>query len=297
MTEAQRITAALRGHWHGRYGTALCPAHQNTRTPALSLTDGEDGRLLMRCHAGCSFQSILDALRGLGLVEGTGRLPQTDPAELARHRAKRRRDAEKRERQALAVWRKAQPIHGSPAERYLRGRGITCALPDSLRFHSAAWHGPSAHSLPAMVAMVEGAEGFAVHRTFLRPDGMGKAEVEPGTAKMMLGATTGGAVRLIEAEGPLVVAEGIETALSLASGLLRGPASIWAALSASGMTGLHLPAQTGRLIVATDGDEAGRSAGFRLADRAAGLGWDVSTLPAPDRRDWNDVLMMKGAAA
>lgn len=144
-------------------------------------------------------------------------------------------------------------------------------LPESLRFHPACWH-PTAKRLPAMVARIEGAERFAAHRIYLRPDGSGKAQAEP--AKAMLGNTAGGVVRLSAGAGPLVVAEGIETALSLASGLLRGPASIWAALSTSGMTGLRLPAQPGRLIVATDGDEAGRSAGFRLADRAAGLGWE-----------------------
>ena len=28
----------------------------------------------------------------------------------------------------------------------------------------------------------------------------------------------------------------------------------------------------------------------------AALGWTVSLLPAPDGRDWNDILMLKGAA-
>jgi branched-chain amino acid transport system substrate-binding protein len=45
----------------------------------------------------------------------------------------------------------------------------------------------------------------------------------------MLGAVAGGAVRIAEAAGGLVVAEGIETALSLASGLLGRPTTIWAA--------------------------------------------------------------------
>ena len=55
MSEAQRITLALRGRWHGAYGVAFCPAHPNRRTPALSLADGGDGRLLALCHAGCGF--------------------------------------------------------------------------------------------------------------------------------------------------------------------------------------------------------------------------------------------------
>ncbi|WP_290689373.1 MULTISPECIES: DUF7146 domain-containing protein [unclassified Haematobacter] len=293
MTEAQRITAALRGRWHGRYGLACCPAHGD-RHPSLTLADGPSGRLLAHCKTGCSFAAVLDALRGLGIVEGRGTVPQTDPSELARYQAEQRREAEKRERQALAVWRAAQPISGTLAETYLRGRGITCALPESLRFHPACWH-PTAQRLPALVAMVEGADRFALHRTYLRADGSGKAEVSP--AKAMLGAVTGGAVRVAEGNGALVVAEGIETALSLSSGLLRAPATIWAALSTSGLTGLRLPPTPGRLTVATDGDAPGRAAGHALAERAAALGWTVSLLPAPEGRDWNDILTMKGAAA
>lgn len=294
MTEAERITRALpHGRWYGRFGSACCPAHGDRR-PSLRLSNGADGRLLLRCHAGCDFGAILDALRGLGLVEGNGRRPETDFAELARQRAADDAQAAKREAQALACWREAAPIGGTLAENYLRARGITCDMPDSLRFHLACWH-PSGRRFPAMVAFVEGGARFAAHRTYLRPDGGGKAEAEP--AKAMLGAVAGGAVRIAEAAGGLVVAEGIETALSLASGLLGRPATIWAALSTSGMVGLVLPSIPDRLTLATDGDAPGRAAGHALATRAAALGWRVSLLPAPEGRDWNDVLARKGTAA
>jgi len=94
-----------------------------------------------------------------------------------------------------------------------------------------------------------------------------------------------------------VVAEAIKTALSLASGLLRTTATIWAALSTSGIRALHLPPQPGRLTIAPDGDDAGRQAAHALAERAHGLGWQVSLLPAPDGRDWNDILTGKAVAA
>ena len=92
--------------------------------------------------------------------------------------------------------------------------------------------------------------------------------------------------------------EGIETALSLSSGLLRAPATVWAALSAAGMAGLRLPAGIPhRLTIAPDGDTADRDAAHKLAERAAAMGWAVSLLPAPEGREWNDILMLKGAAA
>jgi DNA primase len=51
------------------------------------------------------------------------------------------------------------------------------------------------------------------------------------------------------------------------------------------------------LTVAPDGDAAGREAANALAERANALGWQVSLLPAPDGRDWNDILTEKAVAA
>jgi len=146
-----------------------------------------------------------------------------------------------------------------------------------------------------MIAAVQGNKLAAVHRTYLRSDGSGKADVD--TPKMMLGATAGAAVRVTEAHEQLVVCEGIETGLSLSSGLLGAPTAVWAALSASGMRGLSLPPQAGQLTIASDGDAAGREAASALAARADALGWRVTLLPAPEGLDWNDVLMTKGEAA
>lgn len=293
-TDSKTLTTALGGRWYGRYGVACCPAHED-RSPSLTLSQTTDGRLLLHCKTGCAFTAVLDALRGLGLVEGHGTVPHLDPAWMAQREAEERADADKRARQAQAVWEEAQPIGGTVAEHYLRGRGITCDLPESLRFHPACWHGATAQRLPAMVARIEGGDRFAIHRTYLRLDGSGKAEVQP--AKAMLGNVAGGAVRVAEGQGPLVVAEGVETALSLSSGLLSVPSTVWAALSTSGLRGLRLPPHPQRLTIATDGDAPGRAAGHALAERADALGWTVSLLPAPDGRDWNDVLLMKGASA
>lgn len=146
-----------------------------------------------------------------------------------------------------------------------------------------------------MIALIEGGEGYAVHRTYLRPDGQGKASVEP--AKAMLGAAAGGAVRLTDGPSRLVIGEGIESTLSLACGLLDGPATLWAGLSTSGMRGLRLPANPGSLTVACDGDRPGREAAHALAGRAHGLGWRVEMLDPGAARDFNDVLMQRRVAA
>jgi len=304
MIDAQSLTRDLGGRWHGRYGTAPCPCCQPERRRdqnALGLADGRDGRLLLNCKkGGCAFADILAAA---GVAPGSCAPP--DPAIIAQRKAEETAQAEKRARQAERCWTESLQITGTPAERYLRWRGITCQLPATLRFHGACWHGPTARRHPALVALIEGADGFVVHRTFIRPDGTGKAGLDGGD-KLMLGCTRGGAVRLTEGPGPLVVAEGIESTLSAL--ILHGDltATAWAALSTSGVRGLRLPvsqcreSRNGagpRLTIAPDGDGPGRAAANDLAERAHATGWAVSLLPAPDGRDWNDVLAGKAVTA
>jgi hypothetical protein len=292
MTNARELTVALRGEWHGSYGMAPCPICQPERRKdqrGLSLSNGMCGILLVRCFkGGCNFRDIAVAA---GIYPGSYRAP--NPSLIAKRLAEENAKTEKRAGQALRLWQEAEPIKGTLAETYLRGRGITCPLPDTLRFAPSCWHASAQH-LPALVAMVEGSDAFAVHRTYLREDGSGKAKVNP--PKAMLGRVGGGAVRLSEGDRKLVVAEGIETALSLASGLLRTPVTIWAALSTSGLRGLDLPEKPGRMTIASDGDKAGREAANALAERATALGWQVSLLSAPDGRDWNDVLIANGVS-
>lgn len=289
---AREVTLLLQGRWFGCYGTAACPCCQTEKRidqNALTLADGEKGRLLAHCKkSACAFADILSAA---GIAMCGNRSP--DPAYRVRYEAGKRAEAAKRAKQAESCWKEANPITGSVAEVYLRhARGITCVLPDTLRFHPECWHGPTAKRYPALVAFVGGSSSFAVHRTCLLPDGSGKAAVNP--AKAMLGAVAGGAVRISEASGTIVVAEGIETALSLASGLLNTSATILAALSTSGIRGLRLPNATGKLTIAPDGDRAGIAAAGVLAQRAHAMGWVVSLLPVPDGCDWNDILRMKG---
>jgi Toprim domain len=286
MIDVQSLVADLGRVWRGNRMNLPCPVCQPERRKdqnALSLRN-DGGRLLAFCHkSGCSFHDIA---RAAGLPPGIMRADAD-----ARHKAgsKRASDDLRREAQAKAIWGEAVPVAGTLAETYLVGRGISCTLPDSLRFHPAGWHA-TGNRLPMLVARVDG-ESFAVHRTYLRADGRGKAELDP--PKAMLGPCAGGAVRLSDGAGPLVVCEGIETGLSLLSGLLSAPAVVRAALSTSGMRGLILPPVPGRLTIASDGDAAGREAAYALASRAEGLGWRVSLLPAPDGRDWNDILCLK----
>lgn len=276
---AERVTRMLGGRWHGRYGLAFCPAHENRRKPALSLADGDDGKLLVHCFAGCHAIDVLRAIEG-----GSGGLLEL--GELRRPSAGQDGD---RRLFALKLWQDARPATGTLAELYLRGRAISGALPPSLRFHPGIKHAPSRTKHPAMIALVtsgESRKALGIHRTYLSPGGV-KAAVSP--EKMMLGQCGGGAVRLRDVgAGALVVCEGIETGLSLCDGL-GGECRVWAALSTSGVAGLMLPKMHGDLVIAPDGDAPGRKAAEHLARRADATGWIVRIMQAPRSQDWNDL--------
>ncbi len=293
MTEARDLVLALKGQWAGNSGVACCPAH-NDKHPSLSIGMGENGKLLLKCHAGCTFGDIMAALRSRGLLIGGSAFRRPEPIGEVAQRMAERAYTFRREQQARALWESARSPIDTIGETYIRARGITCALPYSIRYIGNCWH-PGAKRLPALIGYIRGSSGFAVHRTYIKPDGSGKADATP--TKAMLGPAMGGAVRLSNRRGRLVVAEGIETGLSLLSGILDGPHSVWAALSAGGMKGLNLPNKPGCLVVAPDGDEVGMAAANILAERAYALGWKVSVLAPPRGYDWNDVLTGKAVAA
>lgn len=284
--DPKTLTLDLGGKWLRYYGAAPCPCCQpERRKDQNALTISENGgRLLLHCKkTGCAFTDILSAC---GLRPGGF---EVDFEALERNR-REQQQAEKQSRQrARSLWEQGKPICGTHGEAYLRARGITCVLPLSLRWVANHYHQPSGRFCSVIVAKVTRSDGseMGVHRTFFTRQGKRLASC----AKMMLGPCRGGAVRVAEGDGPLVVAEGIETALSLASGLLSGPAEVWAALSTFGVSGLQLPVEPGKLTIAPDGDDAGKGAALQLAERADALGWQVSLLPAPQDKDWNDVIL------
>lgn len=282
---SENLTKALGGQWRGHTGHAPCPVCQPERRAdqrGLSIR-AEGGALLAFCHkSGCDFR---DVVKAAGLPRDALRM---DLKAARESDAQREAYAAEQRAKARRLWATCKPLQGTKGEAYLRGRGVTCALPPSLGWAGDAFHGPSARWLTAMVGDVSTG---GVHRTYFEKTG----ERIGGQAKMMQGPCAGGSVALSDAEGPLVVCEGIETGLSLLSGILAEPATVWAALSTSGMKALELPRNAGCLIVAADGDAPGHEAANFLAERADALGWKVSLLPAPHGRDWNDVLMQEGA--
>jgi putative DNA primase/helicase len=275
-SRAREIVRALGGQWHGEYGMACCPAHDDAN-PSLSVTQ-KNGRVLICCHARCSQRQVASALASLGLRVGQVRSSREDQPPTGNEEV-RERDT----RTALEMWHASKPGAGM-LEGYLHyGRGIEIPIPDALRFHSGLRH-RSGEIFPAMVALVTNAntgEPCGVHRTFLSE----KAPVNP--QKMSLGPCRGGVIRLAPATDLVMLAEGIETALSVMQAK-KWPA--WTALSASGFRTLDLPAEIKRVIVLADGDDSGEVAAKHAAYRWRREGRQVSIARPPRGLDFNDVL-------
>lgn len=101
-----------RGKWMAR-----CPAH-NDRSPSLSIREGEAGRVLARCHAGCETEAVLRAA-GLRLADLFTGSPPTPSQRRQAAQERARRDDEARNRRIA---------HGAACDRVRRLEVIADAL-------------------------------------------------------------------------------------------------------------------------------------------------------------------------
>jgi putative DNA primase/helicase len=256
-----------------------CPACGYSNAFSLMATKADRFRVFAAC--GCEREVVEDAVRR---IVGGDALPATrrEAADTVEAR-QRRREAARR------TWDGSTPAAGTIVAKYLAGRALPgLAASAALRFRGDCRH-PGGARLPAMVAEVVDVNGvfIGMHRTFLRPDGSAKADVEPQRAS--LGSLWGGAVRLSPIGDELVVGEGIETSAS-AGELLGLPA--WAALSAGNLAnGVVLPAEVRAVVVAADADPPGERAAGQAALRWRREGRTVR-VACPDKAgsDFNDVL-------
>jgi hypothetical protein len=285
---AETIAKALGGRKAGSAWSARCPAHDD-RTPSLSLRDSGDGKVLVRCHAGCDQDEVIAHLKASGLwTQNAPRLYRYAASHRVIKPAEPDRDEVKRTEAALSIWQAAKPAGGTLIETYLGSRGLRLPSTPSLRFHPRLKH-PSGDSWPAMIALVaRGSDDapLAIHRTFLARNGAGKAPVDP--QKMMFGPCRGGAVRLAEPGDLLMIGEGIETCLAA---MQETGLPAWAALSTSGMRALDLPEGVRDVIVLADGDDPGEAAARDCALRWKREGRRVRIARPPKGMDFNDMLV------
>lgn len=105
---------------------------------------------------------------------------QRQRAQLAQEKAEAER-ADKVERsrvKARGLWMHASPLVGTPAQKYLEGRGIDFAvigrLPGSMRFRADVWHADLKRNVPALLtAGLMGNQHVATHCVYLHMRGDG----------------------------------------------------------------------------------------------------------------------------
>jgi DNA primase len=286
---------------------ACCPLHAD-RTPSFTIY-GDDRRF--RCFGCGEGGDVLDLVMKLYGVKLRGAIEMLDGGALREVEQQRAPAKPKPDLRPVAqrIVNSSVPIEGTPAEAYLRSRGITMALPHTLRFARLApptiegngvlaANGPGL--LPALVAIVTDAGGQLVglQRTYLTEDGRKAAVVATESdrkpkVKYSLGNVIGGSIQLGPPAASMLVTEGLEDGLTLAQALGR---SVWVAAGTSMMPLMVLPEITRAVVIGADGDPAGEAAAGKAAEAFGKAGLAVRIMrPTPPHKDYNAELM--GGAA
>jgi hypothetical protein len=285
----------------GSKGMARCPAH-NERTGSLSVSDGRDGKILVHCFGGCGQREVIHALRQRDLWPGNaGEPPLMSEAERERRRrqeAERRRHEEaaraRKQARALRIWESGIPAAPQIA-KWIDHRGINRAkleldrLP--LRWVEQCPRGEG--TAPAMVALMTDpvtGEPCGIHRTYLLPDGSGKAFGKD--SRKMLGPR--GVIRLSpddEVELGLGICEGIETGLAI---MASGFRPVWACGSLPALTAFPVLSGIEALTVFADGKPHEVEGAKACAKRWDAAGREARVFVPPAGGDFNDVLRVLG---
>lgn len=271
-----------------------CPICEGKDRFRFDDTDGVGNYICSHCGAGTGIH-LLAKSQGITHTEAW-RLVETVIGKSVEEKPKPQADREERIRRVLNA--SARISKGGDVHRYLYSR---CLQPDYSQLRLIEAKSTSGDSM--MVGrFVLGKRMTGLHVTFLR-DGK-KVVRENESAKKMFAlekdGLIGSAIRLLPLNGGtrLIVAEGIETALSVAK-LLELPA--WATGSAGLMEKLEVPAEITEVIIAGDKDTkyAGQAAAYALAKRLTHAKTPKTVhviFPKKMGTDFNDQVMLDSTA-
>jgi len=293
MTAAD-IARALGGRASATSGfDCRCPLQthgsgRGDRSPSLHVDDGEDGRILVHCFAGCDPRDLLDELRRRRLID---HLPRRRFEPSQRRQVLRAEPTAIQDPKALGLWRDAT-TPGVPLTAYLRSRGLTGPIPPSIRQGIDLVFGRI--PVPTMLVAVQASDRrvIAVERTRLTWAG---AKAPVSKPRMKTGRLFDGAVRLAAAGEVLGLSEGVETGLSAAQ--LSG-VPVWCSLGSERLPLVRIPEIVRELHVFGDNDDAGRKGADKTAERWARRGVTVKLrFPPEGLGDWNCYLQAHAVAA
>jgi DNA primase len=268
----------------------LCPFH-GEKSPSFYIFAGGQRFHCFGCGASGDVLDFVMAFHGVRLREAAemitgGNLPvaPASPTPRVRPEAEDDRDTTA---EARTIWDAAIALAGTPAEAYLRRRGITMNLPACLRF-SRIRYGSRGPLHPALICAITGKAGdlVGIQRTYLTEDGS-KAAFEK--VKLSLGRIRGGAIHLGPAAASMLVTEGLEDGLTLAQALGR---SVWVAAGTSMLPAMSFPASVRAIVIGADGDAPGETAAQKAAEAYTARGRAVRIMrPAAPYKDFNAELM------
>lgn len=305
---------------------ACCPFHGES-SPSFHCEDAKGRYYCFGCGAKGDHikfmtdylnMSFMDAVKALG----GDTTAKPDPQREAEMKAKR--DAERAQMQqekdlsdderadmAAEIFRRGVPIEGTPAEKYIIGRGIPAQKfsPAKFRYVERLSFGaePFGNS-QGLVGAVTNNNGDirAIWRIFVNHDGS-PVLWDGDKVKIGLGPAGGSAVRLSNKKSShIAVCEGMETAFGVKA-LIADKYPVWSALSTSGIIGLELPDWVRTVTIYADGDRArfvknqrdeskidladppGAIAANSLAQKCKGRGVKAIIETPPDGSDWLDV--------
>lgn len=270
---------------------ACCPFHSD-RTPSFTIFSGGERFHCFGCGASGDVLDFIQRLHGVQLREAADMLTGGDLPSVHIEPAPAN-TAVDRLPEAKAIWRNAVAVQGTPVETYLRSRGLDLPIPDTIRCANLRY-GTTGPEMPVLVAAVASADNklVGIQRTYLKPDGSGKATVSK--PKLSLGKVAGGAIRCAPAARSLILCEGLEDALTLQQEIGQ---AVWCAAGASMLPSMILPAGVEEVAIGGDADEAGKAAANKAAETFARRGVKVRVFfPTPPHKDFNEELM-KGSRA
>lgn len=277
-------------------------------------------------------------MRRVGLSDGPADAPPS-PEEMKRREAERAAEQQRRAKEEAAAladrskrafgsWLKAEKLTprtfpGSLVDRYLReARGIDLVrgliargrpLPGCTRFFPALDYKTDAGeliALPCIANLMTGPAGTgqALHLTWLKPDGSGKAELpdpDDNPARKIWGPPNGAVMRLAKGagdltpedagrqgmQGPVAAAEGYEDGLALM--LALPDYRVWSAGTLGNLGNMPALPCVDRFVVAADNDwtKPDAMAAFDKAMvKLKSQGVPVKVARAPRGKDMNDLL-------
>jgi putative DNA primase/helicase len=292
-------TSKARHEWRwGRKGSLKLRLRGKGAPSIFDFSAGRGGSMLDAIALAHDFHRVADAVSWAKDWLG---MPATERRKVEPRRNDAPDPEAEGERHARAIWDASRPIAGTPAEIYLKSRGIEASTwPTSIRWNADA-------RCVVFASIAPDGRHTAIQRVLLQLDGTPVTEDNGKGGRQKIkrsrGPRYGGAVHFKAYQRPdvLILAEGPETALSIwhATGI-----ETWATIGPVHTVDLTPVPNDRAILVALDDDA--RNAQVRKHTLAAIMRWRkqgrtvLTALPWPstrrDKSDFNDALKARGPA-